>query len=422
MMAIDGRQAGYSDGAMDWETAAWLLRLGAWDGVNMDGGGSTCLVMADSTGQPVSLNHDSASADPGTGRERTVGSHLGIFAKPIPGMINDIIALPDDTAATITWTTMAPATTQVRYGLTTNFESLSSYSSALVTNHAALLTGLTPNTGYYFQAVSTIGANQYTSSNFFFLTTNYVITSQLFDLTNAWTYTTANLDGVNWTAPGYDDSGWSGPAMGVLWTDSRGPNPAIPLLNSEMPLDPNTGYPFPTYYFRTHFNFTNNPAGTSFIFTDYIDDGAVFYLNGVELYRLRMPAFPANIYESTLAIGYACSGDATCPDQFSVSDALTNVLVEGDNLLAVEVHNYNPASPDITFGLALDYTTPYTLNPELHITASGGTAILFWDRGGFILQQADSLAGPWNDVSGPVFSSPFSQGISDLTRFFRLRK
>ena len=187
-MVIDGRQSGYSDGALDWETAAWLLLLGASDGANMDGGGSSCLVMQDSTGVPVELNHDSASAADGV--ERTVGSQLGIFANPVPGFINNVTALADDTAATITWTTLSNSTTQVRYGLTTNFNFSTTLLTALATNHAALLTGLTPATGYYFAAQSQAGANLHVSSNFFFTTTNYVTTDSLFDVTHTWTYAT----------------------------------------------------------------------------------------------------------------------------------------------------------------------------------------------------------------------------------------
>src|SRR5262249_51432718 len=50
LITIDGRQSGYSDGAYDWETSEWLKIVGAWDGANMDGGGSTCMVALDSTG------------------------------------------------------------------------------------------------------------------------------------------------------------------------------------------------------------------------------------------------------------------------------------------------------------------------------------------------------------------------------------
>ena len=68
MIVIDGRQAGYSDGALDWETAAWLQLLGASDGANMDGGGSSCMAMQDSTGAAIPLNLDSASAADGSER------------------------------------------------------------------------------------------------------------------------------------------------------------------------------------------------------------------------------------------------------------------------------------------------------------------------------------------------------------------
>ena len=113
-----------------------------------------------------------------------------MFAKPLPGFINNVLPNPDDTAATITWTTVGHATTQVKYGLTTNFDFSTPLLPALVTNHAALLTNLTPGTGYYFAAYSQVGATVYVSSNFFFTTTNYVTTNAIFDLTNTWTYTT----------------------------------------------------------------------------------------------------------------------------------------------------------------------------------------------------------------------------------------
>src|SRR6185436_20417381 len=93
LMTIDGRQPGYSEGAYDYETAGWMLILGAYDAINMDGGGSTTMAVQDSTGVPVELNHASAVAD--SGRERSVGSHLGVFAKPLPGFINDVAATPD---------------------------------------------------------------------------------------------------------------------------------------------------------------------------------------------------------------------------------------------------------------------------------------------------------------------------------------
>jgi hypothetical protein len=320
---------------------------------------------------------------------------------------------------------MAPATTQVQYDLTTNYNNSSTFQAALVTNHAVLLTGLTPDTGYYFRAVSTIGANQYFSSDFFFVTTNYVTTNQLFDVTNSWKFTTTNLDGINWTATNYDDSAWSGPGPALLWVDVRsgGPNPVVDPKNTQMPADPNNnGFPYTTYYLRTHFSLTNNVLGTALLFSSYVDDGAVFYLNGTEVYRLRMDLPPTPISNATLASSFPCSGDATCSDDFSISGDLITNLVAGDNVLAVEVHNYNQTSPDITFGTALLETLPLTSEPQLNIVYTQGTVALSWSRGGFALQQTDDPSGSWLAVPGPIVSSPFT--ITNLTRskYFRLVK
>ncbi len=421
LVVVDGRQQGYSDGAVDWESADWLLRLGAWDGANMDGGGSTCLVKQDSTGRPVEINH--SSAIPAAGRERTVGGHIGIYAAPLPGFINDVSVLPDDTAAVVTWTTTVPSTTQVQYGPTLAFGFVTPLQTDLVTNHAALLTGLTPNTGYYFQALSSVGEIQFASSNFLFQTTNYATTNFVFDLTNAWTYTVGNLDDIDWAATNYDDSLWPGGGPGLLWVDVRGPNSAIPEpLNTPMPLDPTTGFPYVTYYFRTHFNYTNPVAGASLVMHEFLDDGAVFYLNGGELYRVRMPEAPKPIDHATLASGFSCSGDATCPDDYVIL-GVTNLL-SGDNVLAAEVHNYNAGSPDITFGLAVSAFRPYNPpQPRLDFVSSNAVLTLSWSARTFRLQQATDVGGPWDDVPGPVFLSPYSVPLSNgPPAFFRLIK
>jgi hypothetical protein len=220
------------------------------------------------------------------------------------------------------------------------------------------------------------------------------------------------------------DSGWEGAGPGLFWANINGLNELIPVpLNSQMPEDLNTGFPFLTYYFRTHFNYTNQVSGTELQFVGYVDDGAVFYLNGTEIYRLRMPAAPAIINNGTVATAFPCSGDATCADAFSVSGPLitTNLLV-GDNVLAVEVHNRSSASPDVTFGLATTATSPYVPQPQLSLAYSDNAVTLSWSRGGFTLQQANAPTGPWTDVPGPVVSSPFTTNNSGPTCFFRLAK
>ncbi|MEF7615882.1 phosphodiester glycosidase family protein [Aquincola sp. MAHUQ-54] len=78
LMTIDGRQPGYSEGATLYETASWLLALGAYQGLNLDGGGSTSMVMADADGDAQYLNRLSAGAP------RFNGNHLGVYAAALP--------------------------------------------------------------------------------------------------------------------------------------------------------------------------------------------------------------------------------------------------------------------------------------------------------------------------------------------------
>ena len=398
LMTIDGRQSGYSDGALDKETALWMSQFGAWDAINMDGGGSTSMYRADSAGNPAPLNH--SSYVDGSERERFVGSHFGVFAQPLSALVNNLAAVPGTTDATITWTTISNATSQVEYGLTANYGTFSALDSTPAADHRVTLSGLTSATTYFFRAISTVASHGYSAASYF--QTINIPAVMLFDVTNTWKYAANNLDGVNWQVPGYDDSRWrSGP--GLLWADKRGPNAALPLESIQMPTDSPTSYPFITYYFRTHFELPGSPAGTTLTLSNYIDDGAVFYLNGVEIYRAFMPVVPALISNATLATGYNCaSGDATCPLVFSIAGDLTTNLVAGDNVLAVEAHNYVSNSPDVTFGGALFYSgpppPPRVKRVTVPRTADAPVLISFWGMAGesyTVLYRYRLESGTW---------------------------
>jgi hypothetical protein len=90
MLVIDGRQPGYSEGATMDELASWLLRFGAADALNLDGGGSTTLVRADG-GKAVVVNKPSGIALGSIGtlswadepELRSNGNNLGVVARPL---------------------------------------------------------------------------------------------------------------------------------------------------------------------------------------------------------------------------------------------------------------------------------------------------------------------------------------------------
>jgi len=421
MVAIDGRQPGYSDGAYDYESAEWLRLLGASDAVSMDGGGSTTLSVQETTGAPVALNRSSAVANDPQGRERTVGSHIGVFARPLPGFINDVVAAPQDTSASITWTTVQPSDSRVEYDTTTNFTFSSATQPGLETNHTVVLSGLTLSTEYFFRVLSGAGTTQYVSPIYTFVTTaSQVLTNQLLAITNSWKYSTADLDGTNWTAPDYADSGWSPLRPGLFWIDPPPLNPQVGPKNTELPIDSSSGYPYFTYYFRTRFAVTNPVGGEILRVSALVDDGAVFYLNGTEIGRVRMEPYPAPVLNGSLATGSPPGGDATAPDEFTVFGSSMTNLVAGENVLAAEVHNYLPNGRDITFGMTLVEVRPDLSSPTISITQDNGVVTLNWTGSGFTLQEAADIDAAWTNVPGPVVSGPLTITNSAGDRFFRL--
>lgn len=79
LVVIDGRQPGYSEGATLAELANLLVSLSVYSGINLDGGGSSTMVIEGTDGKPFVLNSPIDELQPG--KERAVGNHLGIYLK-----------------------------------------------------------------------------------------------------------------------------------------------------------------------------------------------------------------------------------------------------------------------------------------------------------------------------------------------------
>ncbi|MGB9625609.1 MAG: phosphodiester glycosidase family protein [Phycisphaerae bacterium] len=83
LVVIDGRQKGYSEGVTTGEEAEWMRMFGAYDALNLDGGGSSVMVIDDGQGGAKVLNRPIEAGVPG--RERITANHLGVYAKPVEG-------------------------------------------------------------------------------------------------------------------------------------------------------------------------------------------------------------------------------------------------------------------------------------------------------------------------------------------------
>jgi hypothetical protein len=77
LVVVDGRQPFYSEGITLHELARLMISLGAAYAMNLDGGGSSTMVVEAANGKPRILNSPIDNYIPG--RERPVANHLGVF-------------------------------------------------------------------------------------------------------------------------------------------------------------------------------------------------------------------------------------------------------------------------------------------------------------------------------------------------------
>jgi hypothetical protein len=154
-----------------------------------------------------------------------------------------------------------------------------------------------------------------------------------------WRYLDNGTDqGTAWREPAFNDAAWSaGPAeLGYGDGDeatviSFGPDPANKYI---------------TTYFRRSFDVAEALIFSSLTLRVLRDDGAVVYLNGTEVFRTNMPA--GTITSTTLASSAVGGADETTFQETSVDPGL---LANGTNVLAVEIHQVNGTSSDISFNL-----------------------------------------------------------------------
>ena len=191
-------------------------------------------------------------------------------------------------------------------------------------------------------------------------------------IAGAWRYNDTGADlGSAWRNPGYDDSAWP------LGTGLMAVNPAaLPAAVSTVLAPDRT-----TYYFRTSFDFSGSTSNLALHLRSIVDDGAVFYLNGTEIHRSNLPLGPVDYLTSaTTPIGDAAYADPVILPASS--------LVQGLNVLAVEVHQITSATPASGLvltggGLALAEEGPFGGTPPMNLARQPGVTP-------FVI---DSLAG-----------------------------
>lgn len=227
-----------------------------------------------------------------------------------------------------------------------------------------------------------------------------------------WRYDDSGKDwGAAWKDREFDDSAWKLGA--ALFAGKRG---TLPPLPESVRTTLTVGATRTNFYFRTHFNFAGNPALARLQIKAVIDDGAVFYLNGSEIFRLGMEDGP--VTASTLASRTVEDAGYEGP-----VEVLSGGLVSGDNVLAVEVHQASASSSDVTLAAQLlthDWILPPPPAPPkfTDVAWTGAGLKLEW-IGPALLQSADAVTGPWNDLARAA--SPFIALPRGPAQFYRLK-
>ena len=141
--------------------------------------------------------------------------------------------------------------------------------------------------------------------------------------------------GADWTKANFNDGAWSEGAAQLGYGDRDEATKLSDASDS-----------YPTYYFRQRFNVDDPAKLKPLVLRLLRDDGAVVYLNGEEIVRDNMP--DGIINHDTFA-------RSTTPSEngFFVHNLASSKLTAGGNLLAIEVHQADAESSDVSFDLEL---------------------------------------------------------------------
>ncbi len=222
----------------------------------------------------------------------------------------------------------------------------------------------------------------------------------------AWTSPKASTDRTS--APwGPAVSGAFAPGTQFIWADSfndpsiTNTNNTYVLLRTKDPLVPPKGttqLPMGpvTTYFRTTFQGATDIEFIQPWIDAFVDDGAVFYLNGQEVLRLRMPSGAPNA--STLATTMVAEAMLEQGNLIPASG-----IVAGNNVLAVEVHQIKANDNDMTFDASLSSSIANKAQQEQKIDLAFHEVAGTRDEG-FWVELANRGTTPL-DVQGYIITS-----------------
>ncbi len=219
---------------------------------------------------------------------------------------------------------------------------------------------------------------------------------------STWKYLHDGSDqGTLWIGHFFDDSTWaSGPAQ-----LGYGDGDEATLISTNR---------FITTYFRHDFSVPDASSITNLLVRLLRDDGAVVYLNGVEVFRSNMPT--GEVTFTTLALTAVGGADE---NTFFPSSVPPGLLISGvnTNTLSVEVHQNSVSSSDLSFDLELAANTTIPEAPTIVTQPQDQTVFAGADVTFFVeATGTEPLSYVWRRNNVPVPS-----GTNSLLTLFNVQ-
>ncbi len=208
--------------------------------------------------------------------------------------------------------------------------------------------------------------------------------------------------GSAWRQPTFDDSSWpAGPAqLGYSSNPPEGDEATV------LSFGPNASAKYVTYYFRHAFDLPNASTTQSLLVRLLRDDGGIVYLNNVEVFRSNMPT--GDVTSQTTASSAVGGADETTNFYDNTVDPA--LLVNGRNVLAVEIHQANATSSDLSFDLELSGVRSSGVNhppqvnagPDLDLPAPTTTLLQGLVRDDGLPTPPGAFTNLWSQIDGPA--------------------
>lgn len=218
-----------------------------------------------------------------------------------------------------------------------------------------------------------------------------VTTSFPIQRNSVWKYSDDGNDlDTMWRFPAFSDNSWHIGEGKFGYSD----HPVTTLRYG-----PDASDKYITYYFRKQFTVLDTAGlNDSLELSILRDDGAVVYMNGVEVIRSNMPS--GAIDYQTWAAGIVDGAEESAYFSYRIPK---NVLVNGVNTIAVEVHQRDGTSSDLGFDLSLDEYSP---PPSMPLTSFPITKNSVWKY----LDDGTDQGNAWTALSFNDTSWDFGPG------------